>query len=316
VVREVNLPTISVVLPTYRRPEMLRQCLEALCKQTDMPIEIYVGRRANDAESGKVLAEYSRRSQGIVREAVVPNDANLVVSLNAALTETTGDLVALTDDDAEAPPEWLAKLRQSFCSEDIGGVGGLDIQPPNPGAAAVVGKVQWFGRVIGNHHLGFGEARDVDLLKGVNCCFRGSLLREIGFDRRLRGAGNVTHWEMHLCFAIRRMGLRLVYDPSIWLDHHVAPRHDGDVNDRGVFSRLPFEDSVHNSFLAVMEYLPTSRRFVFRFWQALVGTRAEPGLIQVLRLAVLGTNPAAIWERFCGTRRGISMALQSRKTRG
>ncbi|MFY8202322.1 MAG: glycosyltransferase family 2 protein, partial [Pirellula staleyi] len=133
-VRKVNLPTISVVLPTYRRPEMLRQCLEALCKQTDMPIEIYVGRRANDAESGKVLAEYSRRSQGIVREAVVPNDANLVVSLNAALTETTGDLVALTDDDAEAPPEWLTKLRQSFCSDDIGGVGGLDIQPPNPGA--------------------------------------------------------------------------------------------------------------------------------------------------------------------------------------
>lgn len=312
--RELKASTISVVLPTYRRPEMLRQCLEALCKQTHMPIEVSVGRRANDAESAKVLAEYSQLSRGIVQDVVVPNDANLVVSLNAALTQTTGDLVALTDDDAEAPPEWLTKLRQSFSGHNIGGVGGLDIQPSNHGRAAVVGKVQWFGRVIGNHHLGFGEARDVDLLKGVNCCFRGSLLREIGIDTRLRGAGNVTHWEMQLCFTIRRMGLRLVYDPKIWLDHHVAPRHDGDVNDRGGFSRLPFEDSVHNSCLAMMEYLPPSRRIVFRFWQALVGTRVEPGLVQALRLAVLGNNPSAVWERVCATRHGISMASQSRKT--
>jgi len=31
----------------------------------------------------------------------------------------------------------------------------------------VVGKLQWFGRLIGNHHIGSGEGREVDALNCV-----------------------------------------------------------------------------------------------------------------------------------------------------
>jgi len=311
--RDSSSPSISVVLPTYRRPEMLRRCLAALCNQTTTPTEICVGRRANDLESATVLNEFAQRSLGIIRDAIVPDDGNLVASLNAALAITTGNLVALTDDDAEAPCDWLERFHPYFLVPDVGGVGGLDIQPPNPGKAKVVGKLQWFGRIIGNHHLGFGAARDVDLLKGVNCCFRGQLLRDIGFDTRLRGAGNVTHWEMHLCFAFLRRGFRLIYDPSIWLDHHVAARHDGDVNARGGFERLSFEDSVHNYYLAMIEHLPPARRLLFRIWQSSIGTRSEPGLLQIPRLIAESRNPKQVWDRYLATRSGISMAKRNRQ---
>jgi len=311
--RDSAYQSISVVLPTYRRPQMLSRCLAALCNQTTPPLEICVGRRVNDLESAAVLTEFIHRSNHVVREAIVPDNGNLVASLNAALDMTTGNLVALTDDDAEAPCDWLEHFTPYFSVPEVGAVGGLDIQPPNPGQENTVGKLQWFGRVTGNHHLGFGAAREVDLLKGVNCCFRGQLLREIGFDARLRGAGNVTHWEMHLCFAFLRHGYRLIYDPSIWLDHHVAVRHDGDVNARGGFERLSFEDSVFNYYLAMIEHLPPARRLVFRIWQASIGTRSEPGWLQLPRLVARGGKPSEVWERYRATRSGISMAKRTVK---
>ena len=301
-------PSLSVVLPTYRRTDMLDQCLTALRKQTVPAIEIVVGRRCNDTESAEVIAGHAAASQGVVCEAVVGEQANLVASMNAALARTTGDLVALTDDDAEAPADWLEKIAGPFADPAIGGVGGRDWQPRERGDASEVGILRWWGKVIGNHHLGAGPARDVDLLKGVNCCFRGDLLRDLGFDQRLKGVGNVSHWEMHLCFTLRREGWRLVYDPAIRLDHHIAVRVDGDVNARGGFARAAFEDAVHNGTLALLDHFAGPRRTFFLLWKLGIGTRTEPGVLQTLRLLLLGRSLTEVRERFFATRAGVAAA--------
>lgn len=298
-------PTVSVVLPTYRRPEMLRLCLAALTRQTLAPLEICVGRRVDDAESAEVLAEFGLLTRGVVREAVVGADGNLVTSMNAALALTTSELVALTDDDAEAPADWLKRLASYFSDATIGGVGGRDWQPRERWNEREVGVLRWWGKVVGNHHLGIGPPRDVELLKGVNCCFRGAWLRSIGFDERLRGTGNVSHWEMHLCFAARRVGSRLVYDPSITVDHHIADRLDGDVNARGGFDRNSFQDGAFNGSLALLEHLPSTRRRAFRFWQFWLGTRSDPGVAQAVRLLLLGRPVREVIDRLCATRRAM-----------
>src|SRR5690606_38317061 len=105
-------------------------------------------------ESAHVLAEFAAKSGGLVREAVVGPEGNLVASMNAALALTTGELIALTDDDAEAPPDWLEKLAKPFADPSVGGVGGRDWQEINPGEAVEVGRLRWYGKVVGNHHLG------------------------------------------------------------------------------------------------------------------------------------------------------------------
>ena len=43
---------------------------------------------------------------------------------------------------------------------------------PIHGNARLVGIVQWFGRIVHNHHLGIRVAPDIDILKGVNMSFR------------------------------------------------------------------------------------------------------------------------------------------------
>lgn len=274
---------ISVLIPSYRRPRDLRRCLDALFGQTIIPDEVVVARRISDEDSAMVLADFAEQGHEQLIDAIVGPKDNLVTSMNAGLQQTTSDLVALTDDDTEPPAQWIERLCDSFQDPTVGGVGGRDMQASNPGEAEVVGRLQWFGRIVGNHHLGVGPPREVDVLKGANFCVRGDLLRAIGFDDRLRGVGNVSHWELSLSFEITRRGYRLMYDPSLVVQHHTAPRFDGDDNTRGGFNGPALRDAVHNETLAVLEHLSVPARLAYLSWGHGVGTGDCPGLIQFPR---------------------------------
>jgi hypothetical protein len=90
----------------------------------------------------------------------------------------------------------------------------------HPGNPETVGQVQWFGQVIGNHHVGKGEAREVDVLKGVNMSFRGKAIGQKRFDTRMRGTSAQIHYEIEFCLSLKRAGWKLVYDPKIAVDHY------------------------------------------------------------------------------------------------
>ncbi len=285
------MPRVSVLVPSYRRPEALARCLAALAAQTRPADEVIVGMRTGDVATGAV-AESARAAGLPVRVAEMAR-AGVVAAMQAALDAATGDVVALTDDDARPHPDWLAGLLAHFArSPAIGGVGGRDWQPWERGDASPVGQVQWFGRMIGNHHLGHGPARDVHVLKGVNCAFRGALLRSVGFDERLRGDGAQVHWELGVCLPLRRAGWRIVYDPAVAVDHDIADRHGADSWHRGGFAEGPLADAVHNETVELLEGRRLGWQVLFMAWALLVGSWDGPGVLQLLRLALRGHRHA------------------------
>jgi len=280
-------PRVSVLVPSFRRPDSLGRCLAALAAQTRAPDEIVIGARSDDADT-LAAAEAARLAGQPVRVATTAA-RGVVAAMQAALDASTGDIIALTDDDARPQPEWIAGLLAHFeQAGDVGGVGGRDWQPYERGDASRVGVVQWFGRVIGNHHLGAGPARAVDVLKGVNCAFRAPLLRAMGFDARLRGEGAQLHWELALCLPLRRAGWQLVYDPAVAVDHDVAPRHDADTLHRGIFAETPLRDAVHNETIALLEGRGAAGGALYLAWALLIGTGEAPGLAQVARRMLQG----------------------------
>ena len=274
---------VCVIVPSYRRPVDLTRCLAALRVQRCAPNEVIVAVRAGDDDTQHLVDELASAWPELRRANV--DRPGVIAAMNAALTLATSEIIALTDDDSEPAEDWLQRIVATFeARPDVGGVGGRDDQVAAPGARADVGRLQWFGRVIGNHHLGVGPPRDVDVLKGVCCAFRGEALRAIGFDERLRGAGAQVHWELALCLALRRAGWRLVYDPAIRVRHHVAVRHDADQLHRGRFDAAPHEDVVFNETLVLAEHLAGPRAIAYRLWTIAVGTAAEPGLMQLPRV--------------------------------
>ncbi len=282
-----------MIVPSYRRTESLGRCLRAIAAQSHVPDEVVVGVRSDDADTECAVASFSRTFPSPLQCAAT-DGAGVVAAMNAALAACRADseIIALTDDDTEPHHDWIERLAACFTDPRVGGAGGRDWQPLERGDRAVVGKVQWFGRVIGNHHLGAGPARDVDVLKGANCAYRARLLRAVGFDTRLAGSSAQLFWELALCLPIRRAGWRLVYDPAIAVEHHVEPRSDGDQLHRGVFAPAPLSDAAYNETLVLLENRGDGARAAFMIWALLVGTHHEPGLAQLPRLVLRGDRHA------------------------
>jgi GT2 family glycosyltransferase len=296
---------VSVVVPSYRRPQSLARCLDALERQERDAEEIIVVIRAGDVASHELARARPVRVVVVRRQGVV-------AAMNAGLDACRGELIALTDDDAAPRPDWLARIVAVYASDSrIAAVGGRDWVYSYgtgrllDGAEPVVGVIGRFGRVTGNHHMGVGGARDVDVLKGANLSVRAELLRQVRFDERLRGIGTEHHWELGLCLALRRRGLRIVYDPAIAVDHYPQPR----VDDSREFSPRELRDARHNETVALLEHLPAFGRGLHILWAGAIGTSSTPGLAHLARL--LPMRDIAGWSRFRGAQAGLIDGLRT-----
>jgi cellulose synthase/poly-beta-1,6-N-acetylglucosamine synthase-like glycosyltransferase len=276
--------TISVVIPSYRRPKDLARCLDALKKQKRPADEVLVVVRDTDTETWTFLQTLN--PEFLPLRTTTVSVSGVVAAMNAGLDAACGDIIAFTDDDAAPHTDWLALMEAQFLSDsNIGGVGGRDWvyhgTQLEEGEREVVGQVQWFGRVIGEHHLGVGEAREVDVLKGVNMSFRRSAIAQMHFDPRMRGTGAQVHFELAFSLALKRAGWKLIYDPKVAVNHYPAPRFDEDQRNR--FNGIALLNAVHNETLVLLENLPSTRRTAFVIWATFVGTRDSPGFLQWLR---------------------------------
>ncbi len=275
---------VSVLVPSYRRHLDLGRCLSTIATQTWAAKQVVVVARAGDAETFDVARKWKERLPLEIVETSLPG---VVHAMNTGLAKCRGEIVAITDDDAAPRPDWLERIAAHFEKNgEIGGVGGRDWLYTDGivelGDRTIVGRILWFGRIAGDHHLGAGPAREVDILKGANCAFRMDAIRTIGFDTRLRGAGAQVHWEMCLCFALKRAGWQMVYDPAVQVDHYLGKRHDPDQ--RGILDGRVTADRAFNLRLAIAEIQPSRLRAAAIIWQLAVGTRDAPGIVWILRL--------------------------------
>ncbi len=296
---------VSVIVPTYKRGESLSRCLDALARQDRKPDEVLVAVRDTDRHSQEIVRQ---RSSSV--RLVLVGRPGMVAAINAGIDASVGDVICLTDDDAQPRRDWISQILATFAIDpSIGAVGGRDWvyagDRLEDGAKATVGRISWFGRMTGNHHLGIGPARDVDVLKGVNLSVRGTLMRAVRIDERLLGEGTERHSEVGLCLALRDMGYRIVYDPAIAVEHHPQPR----VDDSREFGRSQVRDAAHNETLAVLEHLSPMRRTAFLLWSTIVGTHEEPGLAQAARQLIRTGDPEL--QLLLGNLTGRSLAIST-----
>jgi GT2 family glycosyltransferase len=309
---------LSVIVPTYKRPESLSRCLDALTRQDTEPDEVLVVARRDDDASRQCIGTRRGEPIRLVLIDVPPGCPGCVAALSAGVDASCGEIVSFTDDDAEPRPDWISRILAAFGRDhSIGAVGGRDWiyhdGRRENGATTTVGIITPWGRVIGNHHLGVGPLRDVAVLKGVDLSVRGNLIRQIGFDTRLRGSGTEHHWELDVCLRLLRMGFRIVYDPCIAVDHHPQPR----VDDSREFGPRQVRDAAHNETLALLEHLPPVGRATHLLWTTAIGTRGSPGLAQAARLFFTTGDPKLqlLWGNLIGRGLAILTYLQSRQGR-
>ncbi|KWH43059.1 glycosyltransferase family 2 protein [Burkholderia stagnalis] len=303
---------ISVLVPTYRRPADLARCLQALQRQARAPDEVIVVARPEDDATHERLADPS--VGGALPLQVVPVDVpGQVAALNKGLDSAHGDIVAITDDDAAPRPDWLARVEAAFEADPrVGAVGGRDWVHEKgrvlDESRERVGQLTLSGKIVGNHHLGVGGAREVDMLKGANMSYRRAAIERLRFDTRLRGAGAQVHNDMAFSMRVQRDGWKLVYDPAIAVDHFPAERFDDDRRDAASLNAI--SNGAYNLHLILREHLPLVRREIAWWWWTLVGTRVYPGLAHLL-LALPAARRERMREHWRAVRRGARDARRA-----
>ena len=273
--------SITVIVPSYRRPDQLAACLRGIANQDRPPDEVIVVRRGDDFATARTIESESFA----VREITVETPGQ-IFALRAGVAAANTELVAFVDDDAIPNPDWLSRILAAFEDRSVGGVGGRDVVHQNgrieTGQASDVGRLTWWGRAVGNHHLGIGPPRRVDILKGCNCAYRREV---IGLPFGLRGNGAEVANDMAMSLFVRSSGADLVYDSQIVVDHFPGVRFDADARNQS--SAQAELDAVYNVAFVICSTNP-SIHLRFRLYHLLVGHRMIPGVLRSL---------AGIWLR-------------------
>jgi GT2 family glycosyltransferase len=288
---------ISVMIPSWRRADSLRRCLDALDAQSRPPDELVLALRSDDEET---LAMLSERQPPYRVVLATPEGPGVIAALNAGFDRAVGDLLAVTDDDTAPHRDWLKRIEARFSDDPgLGGLGGRDVIVDEDGDEAtgepVVGRVLWFGRVVGNHHLGAGPMREVDILKGADMALRRRALADIRLDPAFRGEGAEHHWEIDLSLALKAAGWTLAYDPAVLVDHYEEPRYGGQREQ--LMSAEERFDAAHNQAYALLKHLPPARRALAVGYGLAVGTRADPGPLLAIALILTGRPPREVAGR-------------------
>jgi GT2 family glycosyltransferase len=123
--RPTPRPTVAVV--TWQGAHLLPACLDSLRAQT-RPADVLVV----DNASTDGTADLLRRNYPEVRVLRLPRNSGFAGGFQAALDATSSPYLALLNNDAEADPEWLARL--------------TDHLDAHPEAAAVTSRMLLAGR--------------------------------------------------------------------------------------------------------------------------------------------------------------------------
>ncbi|HWH28434.1 MAG TPA: glycosyltransferase family 2 protein [Mycobacteriales bacterium] len=97
---------VSVVIPTWDGLPMLERCLAALAAQTRPADEVVVVDNGSVDGTAEALAE---RWPDVVA-VLLPHNVGFAAGCNAGIRRSTGDRVALLNNDAEPEPRWLEEL--------------------------------------------------------------------------------------------------------------------------------------------------------------------------------------------------------------
>jgi hypothetical protein len=197
--------------------------------------------------------------------------------MSAGVAASRAPVIAFTDDDARPRSDWLTRIVSHFEEPAVGGVGGRDFIAGQEGPLTTgVGQFSPFGKLVGNHHLGTGPPRDVEVLKGVNMAFRAAALA-LPAPGVLRGDGAEVDFEVLTCAWARQQGWRLVYDPAILVDHEGAPRAGADQRTRPA-PQATF-DAAYNSIVgATLLETGIQRRRVA--YPLIIGSHDRPGVVR------------------------------------
>ena len=107
------VPSVSIIIPTFNRPQSLRRAIESALAQTLAPLEILVCEDGSSTETEKIISSFN---QPQVKWLTTPHAGRPAIPRNKGIQAAQGEWLAFLDDDDVWLPEKLkeqVKLAQT-----------------------------------------------------------------------------------------------------------------------------------------------------------------------------------------------------------
>lgn len=220
-------PEVSVIIPIFNLLDMTLDCLRAIQRASDKTkIEVIV---ADDASTDVMIKPVMRRIPGVIYVRRATN-GGFVNSCNTGAAEARGKYLYFLNNDTEVHDRWLEPLVQLIKKDrTIGAVGSKLIYPD--------GILQEAGGIIYDTgegwHFGGGDdplkpeynfVKEVDYCSGAGLMVRRDLFNKLGGFRRELSPG--YYEDTDLCFMIRELGYRVMYQPLSVVTHYEGASSD------------------------------------------------------------------------------------------
>lgn len=213
-------PLVSIIVVNHNRAELLRECLESLCKQTYKLLEILVVDNGSSDHSRSVVENFSKAD---VRFLPLNRNFGFAGANNLAIGQAKGQLVGLLNNDAVAHTSWIEKLVQVVeSSESRVGMWASKILFFHGNIIDKAGHVMYLdgqnrGRGTGEKDIGQYDSIEETLFPdGCAALYRKQMLEEIGgFDESFFAYGD----DADLGIRGRWMGWKCLYVPDAIVYH-------------------------------------------------------------------------------------------------
>jgi len=219
----VNLVHVSVVIPTKDRPDLIGGSVRAVLANTYRSFDVTVVDQSADDRTGEVVRGLARCDERLRYVHTLP--PGLSRAYNVGIGGTAGEIIAFTDDDCVASPDWIESVVAAFADE--------------PDAEMLYGQVllpqSLVGAPVEVPTLAIDRPRRLSARDGfkvygmgANFAARRSLFARVGgFDEVLGGGGALrSSQDFDLQFRVFRAGAVSLLRPEVRVDHYGARTPD------------------------------------------------------------------------------------------